>query len=250
MSNDLIVLLWLVVAAVLMWLAQRLLHSHIQGVVLLLTGSEQAAVVALFLLLLPGIAIHELSHWLAARLLGVRTGPISIGLERKRGRQIRFGSVQVGRADPFRESLIGLAPLLVGTTLVLLVAQFGLRLQPDASLPVVAWPRRLLGSLRAVDAWLWVYLLFAIANAMMPSASDRRAWRLLGVYLVLVLVIVHLLVGLPRIAADGLHQGARVLSYLAFAFSLTVVLDVASLAILLCLEYVIGHLTGRRLTYR
>ena len=151
MSNDLIVLLWLVVAAVLMWLLQRLLHSRIQGVVLLLTGSEQAAVVALFLLLLPGIAIHELSHWLAARLLGVRTGPISIGLERKRGRQIRFGSVQVGRADPFRESLIGLAPLLAGTGLVLLLARFGLRLQPDARLPVADWPGRLLGSLRAAD---------------------------------------------------------------------------------------------------
>ncbi|MGQ9682951.1 MAG: hypothetical protein ACUVX9_10470 [Anaerolineae bacterium] len=250
MSNDLIVLLWLVVAAVLMWLAQRLLHSRIQGVVLLLTGSEQAAVVALFLLLLPGIAIHELSHWLAARLLRVRTGPISIGLERKRGRQIRFGSVQVGRADPFRESLIGLAPLLAGTGLVLLFARFGLRLQPDATLPVSDWPGRLLGSVNAADAWLWIYLLFAVANAMVPSASDRRAWQLLGVYLLVVLLIVHLLVGLPRIAADGLHQGARVLSYLAFAFSLTALLDVAVLALLLPLEFVIGHLTGRRLTYR
>lgn len=233
-----------------MWLAQRALQRHLQGMVLLLGGGEQAAVLALFVLLFPGIVLHELSHWLVARLLGVRTGPISIGLERKRGGLVCFGSVQIGRADAVRESLIGLAPLLVGTCLVLLVAHLGLGLRPDPSLPLSAWPARLLDSLAAPDAWLWVYLLFALANAMLPSVSDRRAWGTVALYLALMLALAYLLVGIPRISADWLRRGTDLLTYLAFAFSLTTLLDGVVLLVLLLLQFIVGRLTGRRLYYR
>jgi hypothetical protein len=35
----------------------------------------------------------------------------------------------------------------------------------------------------APDFWLWFYLSFAVSSTMMPSASDRHAWRPLGLVL-------------------------------------------------------------------
>ncbi len=237
-------------AALAMWLVQRKLHQHIQGLVLLLTGSENMTVAAHFLLLLPGIVAHELSHWLAAKLLGVRVGPISIGPERKRGKQMRFGSVQIGRTDPVRESLIGLAPLVSGTALVLLLARWGFGLLPSVRIVPAEWPGQVVACLRAADAWLWVYLIFAVANAMLPSESDRRAWRTFALYLALVLALALALFGLPRATAAWMAWGLHVLSYLAYAFTLTFVIDVAVLATVLILEWLVGQLTGRHVEYR
>jgi len=244
------VVLWTAAALALMWLLQEQLHRHMQGLVLLLTGDDRVVAVVHFLLLLPGIVVHELSHWLAARLLGVRCGPISLGPQRKRGQQIRFGSVQIGRTDAFRESLIGVAPLVIGTALVLALARWGFGLVPTAELRPALWPARLLRCLQASDAWLWVYLIFAVANAMLPSASDRRAWRVFGLYLALVLAVAYALIGIPRGSEAYLAWGARALAYLAAAFSLTAAIDIGALAVILLGEWLIGLLTGRRVEYR
>ena len=249
MTDNLTVLLWLAAASLFLWFVQRELHRHIQGLVLLLTGSDKAAALAHFLLLLPGIVVHELSHWLAAHLLGVRTGPIAIGPERKRGRELRFGSVQIARADPVRESLIGLAPLLSGTGLILLVAHWGFGLLPTLSLAPAQWPARLWSCLQATDAWLWIYLIFAISNAMLPSASDRRPLRTFALYVLLVLVLAYLTIGFPRGSEAWLAWGLRLASYLAYAFTLTETIDIAVLALLLLLEWLAGRLTGRRVRY-
>ncbi len=250
MSPNVTILTWMVIAALVMWLMQRQLHRHIQGLVLLLTGNDEVAALAHFALLLPGIVAHELSHWGAAKLLGVRVGPISIGPERKRGRQMRFGSVQIGRTDAVRESLIGLAPLVTGTVLVLLLARWGFGLLPGSSLRPAEWPGRLVACLRAADAWLWVYLILAVSNAMLPSASDRRAWRTFGLYLALVLAVACALMGLPRGDEAWVGWGVRLLSYLAYAFSLTAAIDIAAVGVLLLLEWLLGWLTGRRVEYR
>lgn len=250
MTTNWSILLWTIAATLLLWLVQRQLHRHIQGLVLLLTGNDNLAVLVHFMLLLPGVVVHELSHWVAAKLLGLRTGPISLGPVRKRGKQMRFGSVQITRADPVRESLIGLAPLISGTVLVLALAGWCLDLLPTQGLPLSAWPGRLVAGLQASDAWLWVYLIFAISNSMLPSASDRRPWRLFALYLGLVLLLAYLLLGIPRGSEVWLGWGLRLLFYLAYAFSLTTVIDLAVVAIILGFEWLAGLLTGRRIDYR
>jgi hypothetical protein len=244
------ILIWVVVAAVGVWLLQRWLHQHIHGLVLLLSGNDNLAIVVHFALLMPGVVVHEAAHWVMARLLGVKVSSFSVGPQRVRGGQLRLGSVQIRRADPVRESLIGLAPLLVGTTLVLLLARWGFGLLPDEKLALADWPRRIWTCVRAPDAWLWVYLIFTVSNAMMPSASDRRPLRVLLLYLVLVLAIAYLLVGIPRNTGVWLAWGLRLLAYLAYAFTLTAAIDVAVLAPLLLLEWIAGRLTGRRVEYR
>ncbi|GAF95383.1 unnamed protein product, partial [marine sediment metagenome] len=71
-------LIWLVISLVPLFFMKRWINRHIQGLGLLLMGDNETATLLYFVLLLPGILIHELSHWLAAKLLGVRTGKISL----------------------------------------------------------------------------------------------------------------------------------------------------------------------------
>ena len=33
------------------------------------------------------------------------------------------------------------------------------------------------------DFWLWLYLIFTVSNAMMPSRADRKPWLLASLYL-------------------------------------------------------------------
>ena len=67
----------------------RWITKHVQGIGYLLTGDGQIALVLYFLLILPGVALHELSHALTAWILRVRVRRLSIGLQRKgRGQQI------------------------------------------------------------------------------------------------------------------------------------------------------------------
>ena len=96
---------WLAVTLVPLLLLKRWINRHVQGLSLLLVGDNDLAMFLYFVLFLPGILLHELSHWLMAKLLGVRTGKISIWPSKRRaGRQMRLGSVKVGRADPVRNS--------------------------------------------------------------------------------------------------------------------------------------------------
>src|SRR5581483_4139219 len=118
------ILAFFVLFAVMLFL-QHWLQQHIQGFTFAVTGNPGCAVRALFLLLLPGVLLHELSHWVVANLLGVRTGRISIGLGKMRGKHFSLGSVTVERSDPLRESLIGLAPFISGLLAIWALMGFG-----------------------------------------------------------------------------------------------------------------------------
>jgi len=108
------------------------------------------------------------------------------------------GSVKVGRSDPIRESWIGIAPFIGGTVAILLLAswQFGVELQPALSLGLIL--DTMASSLQAPDALLWLYLLFSISNAMLPSESDRQPWLSALLFLGVVAAIVYILASACR----------------------------------------------------
>lgn len=163
----------------LAWLSRQI-ALYLQLPVYAFTRSQDAAAVGLFLIFFPGVIIHESAHWLAARLLGLRTGAFRVW-PRRRGKTIGLGSVSVQRSDPLRDSLVGIAPLLFGSALVALIGHrvFNVQAFADALTRGEIWAaiQVLPAALTSADAALWGYLLFAIANAMMPSASDREPLR-------------------------------------------------------------------------
>jgi hypothetical protein len=246
-------LAWLVLLFVPLLFMQRWINRHLQGLGLLLLGEGDLHLVLYYLLLLPGILLHEGSHWLVATLLGVKVSRISIGPARKGEGQVRFGSVQVARTDPLRDSLIGLAPLIAGSLAVLLIAHrgFGLPFSPHLSPPqqlrqVVV---NLMDYTTAPDALLWLYLIFAISNAMLPSESDRQPWLPLIVYLGFLAALYYLVAGVPRMPEGVVSLVRRGLDHLSLAFGLTVLVDLPCIGVLYLLETVVGSLRGQRVEY-
>ncbi len=220
------------------------INLRTQSIVLHLTGSVNLATITVFILFLPGVVVHESSHWLAARLLGLQTSNFQVWPERKGG-YIRLGSVGVQRGGMWRDSLVGLAPLFVGT---LLIAFIGAQVF-DASdlLYVLAEGRWLDGvqvfwaALGYADGFFWAYLLFVISNSMMPSKVDREPVGSVLLFLAFA-ALIYVVVGLP---IDPL---TALLGWVVPAFQIvisalifTILLDLIVFGVLFLLELLVAR---------
>ena len=181
-------LVWLVVCLAPFLVVQRWLHREIQAVFLLITRHPELTVGLFSLLFFPGVLLHEASHFLMAKLLGVRTGRFSILPKVQPGGELQLGFVETAQADFLRDALIGMAPLLSGGAAI---AYLGISRLGLASLGVFVsqaqWPQfwqALVQLPDLPDFWMWFYLAFTISSTMLPSASDRRAWLPLALVLV------------------------------------------------------------------
>ncbi|RLC64010.1 MAG: hypothetical protein DRI79_06790 [Chloroflexi bacterium] len=245
-------LLQLAVTLVLLLLVERWIHRHLQGVMLLLTGDREVAVMLYALPLLPGILLHELSHALAAILLGVRVGRISIRPKRT-GQRVQLGFVPVEKTDAVRASLIGLAPLLTGPTAILLIGHRVLGLDAvGAALVAGDWPglvAELVGMLKAPDVWIWAYLIFAVSNTMLPSRADRQAWTPVLLFLFLMGVLVWV-VGPGPVIVEGLAEPiSRALRWLTTMCAFTIAVDLPFLLLIALVERLLERLKGVRVEY-
>jgi hypothetical protein len=237
---------------------QRQLHREIQAVLLLLTRRAEIAMALFSLLFFPGVLLHEGSHFVVARLLGVRTGSFSLiprvvphptGLGGGSAR-LQLGYVETARADIIRDALIGSAPLVFGGLFVTYAGLSRLGLHLIWNELVATGPSTVLSSLSALyarpDFWLWFYLIFAVSSMMLPSASDRRAWLPL-------VVILSLLLGVSLLAGAGPWLLGHLAPLLNRAFhALAVVLGISALIhfVLLppfwALRRLLSRLTGLR----
>jgi hypothetical protein len=246
---DTYALLWFAAALVALLRLERWIHQHLQGVALLTVGDREVAVWLYALPLLPGVILHELSHALAARLVGVRVGRVSV-LPVRQGDRIQLGFVPVERTGPVRTALIGLAPLLVGCLVLILIGYLGLGLgQVGAALARADWAEawvHLKSVLHTRDAGVWIYLAFAVSNTMLPSRSDMRAWPVLALFFAVVVGLVLLLDMGPALAAPL----SATLRWLAAACTLTVLIDLPFFALILLLEWTLSRLKGVRVEYR
>ena len=224
--TPLAIYIWAVASFLLVRATWRWIAKHLLLCGYALTHNQKGAVLIHAVLILPGTILHELSHWLACKLLGVQTMGISIfpSLDAQvngvRG-WVKSNGYQVGAV---RRSLIGAAPLFSGSLVLLLIGHvlFGI---PDlvsatdngdwaavVSLVEASWQVPWFG-------W-WFYLAFAVANSMVPSAADQESWPVVltltaGIALLLVLVGLH-----EWLAWVFLGPLSRLALYLALAFTL------------------------------
>ncbi len=178
---------WLLVALLPLIFFQRALHRELQAVFLLLTRRADISIALFSLILFPGVLLHELSHFVMAKVLRVRTGKFSLVPRSLGDGRLLMGYVETDPSDFLRDALIGAAPLLAGGVFVAyagsqrlgllsLWGDFSVTLLVDAVLALFAQP----------DFWLWFYLTLAVSSTMLPSSADRRAWP--GLVLVLIVV--------------------------------------------------------------
>ncbi|MBX7214707.1 MAG: hypothetical protein K1X39_11900 [Thermoflexales bacterium] len=236
----------------LLLLLARLANQLLQALGLLLTGRRDSMLLLYAVLLLPGVTLHELSHAAMARLLGVRVRRMSL-LPAREGDRIRLGFVEMDRMDAFRSSLVGAAPLLIGTLVLGLIglAVFdGTRLN-SALLggDLNAILQQLGAVFRAPDAWVWFYIVFAVANSMTPSPSDMQSWPPVVVFLAIISLLALALGGesLARTLAPTVRS---ILLWLSTAFGLTAFIDAIAVFVLAVLCWGVGRLTGRQVDFR
>jgi hypothetical protein len=246
---DWIPFLWFAGALIALVLLERWIHRHLQGATLLLTGDPEAAVLLYALPLLPGVVLHEVSHALMGLLVGARVGRISILPARSEGR-IQLGFVPVEATGPVRTALIGLAPLITGCLVLLMIGSRGLRLGAmSAALAAGDWAGALAGldqAIQAPDAGVWAYLCFAISNTMLPSRSDMRAWPIIIIFLALVAGVVFLL-GLGPSLVGPLSDALR---WLAVACGLTFLIDLPFAGLIFGLEKLLERVKGMKVEYQ
>jgi len=203
---------------------------QVQTIGWLLTGDQNATMVGYYLLMFPGIVLHEASHYFTAKALGIKVTNFRLGPRRKNAKSIELGSVTVHSGGAIRDSLVGVAPFIAGTAVLLAVSYLVL----DVSALGAAWDdqgwRGFIASARAMpktaDFWLWLYVIFTVSNAMMPSESDRRPWLLAGLYVAGVLLVAWLLGAFSFLSESLWNNVLGALQVLTLAFLFTALVNV------------------------
>jgi hypothetical protein len=239
---------WFVLMLVPLILLQRLLHREIQAVFLILTRDARLTMGIFQMIFLPGVFLHEASHFLMAKILRVPTGRFSILPQPLPNGRLQLGYVETARSDIVRDSLIGAAPLILGTIFVAYVSIYQLEMR-------VLWDVLREGQLdlfwmgiRALpngqDFYLWFYLAFVVSSTMMPSESDRHAWLEL-IISIGVLFSITLLVGAgPWMLNNVAPVISNFLSSVAVIFGLSSVVHVILVLPTALIHKLLAQVTG------
>lgn len=256
MNDPLMPFLAAAIGLVLLLVLQRWIHAHLHGVSLLLTGRPDWAVVLYALILFPGVVLHEASHWLAATLLGVRTGGVSLLPRRQPDGTLQLGYVEYykGRTlGPIRESVIGAAPLIAGTAVILLIGYrvFGVTSLADAiqTGDINTLADAMAEFIATPNFLVWLYLLFAIGNAMLPSKSDRHAWPAFLLWMAALTVVVAFVARDTHLLDTLARPVATLFGYLATAFFIVIAVDLLCMAGIGLLEWLMGRVRGMSVVY-
>jgi hypothetical protein len=147
-----------------------------------ISKSKHFTVMAIAFLFFPGTLLHELSHALAAGLMGVHVGEMEF-MPRVDGEHVKLGSVQIAHTDPFRRFFIGAAPFFFGTLILLGILFYTVQNHFFNNYLVVI----LIG-----------YLVFEIGNTMFSSRKDMEgALELFGTIIIIVIILFLLGLRLP-----------------------------------------------------
>jgi hypothetical protein len=229
---------------------QRWMHQELQMLFLIITRRPAFSLGLFSILFFPGVFLHEISHYLMAKILWVRTRRISLLPEASPDGKLRMGYVEVAKVDILRNAIIGAAPLVTGGVIVAYLSSNQLELLPLINLVDGGdWMKTyqyLVELPMVTDFWLWFYVAFTVSSTMLPSPSDRRSW-------VSLFLVVIGLVGLAIAAGAGAWMTRnlmpwfiQVLNSLAFIFAFSLVIHLVILLPVGLLRILLSRLAGVR----
>lgn len=199
---------------IVLFFLSRLITRALSRLIHRVTGRISLTVRIFSFVLLPGTFVHELSHYLVAHALGVRTFGFVLSPILEEG-TVRLGSVSIQKTGPFRKTLVGLAPFLIGLFLLFSLLWW---VSSDTGSPV--W-----------KILLVLYGVFQVSNTMFPSEADIS-----GAPIFVILLVGALLAGLYFFDSSRVVLDSIVLLgfFEAAVFYLTwiIVIDVTSLGII------------------
>lgn len=170
-------LLALFIELLILFLFSRLLTRSLAQFFYKVSQSQTTTIRFLSILFFPGVLIHELSHFLVASLLFVPVGELEfMPVIEEKG--VKLGSVEIGKTDIFRRSIIGVAPVLVGT-IIIIGSMLYITSDMTSSLPSI------------LKFGLLFYILFEIGNTMFSSKKDVEGAVELGLALLIIFTLLY-----------------------------------------------------------
>jgi hypothetical protein len=246
---------WLLLAAVLIpfIFAEKWIHSHLYGVGWLLTNDYKSATALYYLILFPGVFIHEFVQWLVAGALNVRAKRVMAWPEAQKNGTLRLDFVQIQKADRTKSAIIGAAPLIVGVAIVWYISNRILNLEDFLTALGTGEPEKIGSTIqdlgRTADFYLWLYLMFAISNAMIPTPADRKGWPLLiGIFAACLGFLV--LIGVGDVLMETFTGPvAHRLNLLTTALATVLTVELIAILSIGFIEEVLERLTKRKFVY-
>lgn len=171
----------ILVSLLFLFFTQRIMGKQLSRLIHRLGGNHNAVIWFWSAIFIPGTLIHEVSHFLAAAATGAHTGNIEVfpefiddELKPGESRSVRLGSVQVAKMNPVQGFIVGLAPFITGSALLVWLS-------------TMIAPTYQTGEYLKLA--LLTYAFFAIANSFFPSWSDLKQALPLMVIVIFGLVI-------------------------------------------------------------
>lgn len=246
---------WIVLAVVAFILArtQYWIKQHVFGIGLLWTNNKEIAAWIYVLVLLPGVLLRELSRWIVAGMLGQRITFIFPKPEIDDDGIVRTNFLDFRTLNPVYISILAATPAVVGFALMLAISYGALNLPEllsllgnvDATVLREAFGRLL----SRADLPLWIYLLFAIANTMLPTVRELRStwflWLIFGGF-VLFLLILGMYNAILLLLAGPV---ATAVYTLATVYGSVAIVNFVMLLVISAVEAIVSRLTNRKVEY-
>jgi len=96
---------------------------------------------------------------------------------------------------------------------------------------------------------VWLYLLFAVGNAMLPSKSDRHAWPAFLLWLTALTVVVAFATRGSAVLDNLAGPVATFFGYLAVALYIAIAVDILFMALIAAAEWLLGRARGMSVVY-
>lgn len=146
------------------------------------TVSRFLSIHVLSFLFLPGVIVHELSHWLIASILFVRVGEIEFK-PKIEDHGLKLGSVAIAKTDPIRRAIIGFAPIFVGLIIILGAVHIF-----TANLSFF-WSNQIYIAVFLVLGIF--YILFVVSNTMFSSKADMEGTLELSIVFLVIFIALY-----------------------------------------------------------
>jgi hypothetical protein len=183
-----------------------------------------------------------------AKILRVRTGKASLIPKSMSNGRLQMGYVETAQTDIIRDSLIGIAPLVAGSSFIAYAGLnrlgLGTLVEVLTNGQVELFWKGLTLLPQMDDFFLWFYLAFTISSTMMPSESDSHAWLPLGLWTAGLLTL-----GIFAGAGTWMLENIapllnNFLGLVATLFGLSVALHVVLLLPTMLLHRIVSRVTG------
>lgn len=210
---------------------RSVIARQIQISSVLIFNTNKAGIIFYSLFFLPGVLIHELSHLITAGILGVRTGEIHIFPTEIKPGSIKMGSVASAESDPFREILIGAAPVLTGITIIT---------------GVVLYMLNSFNLLLNFENIILIYLVYTVSNTMFVSSEDTRSFWFIPVIIIGVGAFIYVF---NINYSQAIGYAYTLFTYVNQALVICNIINIFSLLAFYTVNTVISRTTGRKVVF-